>query len=50
MSGWDAATWAQVAIAAVGLIVAVAAMLVAWLTYRFISDSQPVDFEFVRDD
>ncbi len=50
MSHWDAATWAQVVIAAVGLVVAVAATLVAWLTYRFTIDSQPVDLSFVRDD
>ena len=50
MSYWDAATWAQVVIAAVGLIVAVAATLVAWFTYRFTIDSQPLDISFVRDD
>jgi len=45
---WDASTWAQVIIAAVGLVVAIAATVVAWLTYRFTIDSQPVDFAFAR--
>ncbi|WP_314856037.1 hypothetical protein [uncultured Microbacterium sp.] len=50
MIGWDAATWAQVVIAAVGLVVAIAATWVALLTYRFTIDSQPVEIEFVRDE
>lgn len=50
MSDWDVATWAQVVIAATSLVVAVAATLVAWLTYRFTIDSQSVDFEFVVDE
>lgn len=48
MSEWDAATWAQVVIAAVGLVVAIAASAVAWFTYRFTIDSQPIDFSFER--
>lgn len=48
MSEWDVATWAQVVIAAVGLVVAAAASAVAWFTYRFTIDSQPIDFKFER--
>lgn len=47
---WDAATWAQVTLAFVGVVVAVATALVAWFTYRFTIDSQPLDIEFVRSD
>ena len=43
MSSWDAATWSQVIIAAVGLVVALATTVVAWLTYRFTVNSQPIE-------
>ena len=43
MNDWDAATWAQVVIAAVGLVVAPAATAVAWWTYRFTIISQPIE-------
>lgn len=50
MTGWGVETWAQVVIAFVGVIVATATMLVAWFTYRFTIDSQPLDIEFMRSD
>ena len=43
MSSWDAATWSQVVIAAVGLVVALAATAVAWWTYRITIISQPIE-------